>query len=218
MFRESRSKSATQVSSGSPEAPQRLPRLVLAPQSPGGIFQLTLWSQLPYSIMRSCVFWSQLLYSILRSVPSIVFWDLCPQLPYSILRSVPTFYQSVWLSSIRPLESRSFILFWLQTRVFVPCRTAPKPCKGCKIQKIKSKWRGASRNSCFYFATLTVFWRVDGDMAWSLEQSRFQNVKHSSKNIYQQALRNFDIFLICSTFFHFIARARGGEFCTNFIA
>ena len=23
----------------------------------------------------------------------------------------------------------------------------------------------------FFFATLTVFWRVDGDMAWSLEQS-----------------------------------------------
>ena len=42
-------------------------------------------------------------------------------------------------------------------------------------------WRRASRNSWFVFATLTVFWRVDGDMAWSLEQSLLNFVEHSSK-------------------------------------
>ena len=49
-----------------------------------------------------------------------------------------------------------------------------------KPKKIDMAW-DVLKFMILFFATLTVFWRVDGDMAWSLEQSRFQNVKDSQK-------------------------------------
>ena len=66
----------------------------------------------------------------------------------------------------------------------------------------------------FFFLkyVFAILGRVDGDMAWSLEQSRFQNVKHSLKKNLNfnrlYAIWIFSYFFTFSTFSCILNRAK----------